>query len=87
MWHDYSNALVFYGIAICNEWVSRGYNDTCLDKIEAHYDRSQDLTMPHWLGSENIHLSHKSMLIQKDPLFYGSLWPTAPRDLEYIWPE
>lgn len=87
MWHDYSNALVFYGIAICNEWISRGYNDTCLDKIESHYNREEGLLLPSWLGNKSLHLSHKSMLIQKDTLFYGSLWPDVPRNLEYIWPE
>lgn len=87
MWHDYSNALVTYGIAVCNEWRERGYNDTCLDKINAHYNEDEELTMPKWLGDEKLHLSHKSMLVQKDTLFYGSLWPTVPRDLDYVWPE
>ena len=87
MWHDYSNALVVYGIAICNEWRERGYNDTCLDKINALYNDNENLVMPKWLGNDELHLSHKSMLVQKDTLFYGSLWPTVPRDLDYIWPE
>lgn len=87
MWQEYPNALVAYGIAICNEWISRGYNDTCLDKINTHYNDNEDLTMPSWLGDQNLHLSHKSMLVQKDALFYGSLWPNVPRDLDYVWPE
>lgn len=87
MWHDYSNALVLYGIAVCNEWRERGFNDTCLDKIEQKFNPNEDLVMPHWLGDQKLHLSHKSMLIQKDTLYYGSLWPNVPRDLEYVWPE
>ena len=87
MWHDYSNALVVYGIAICNEWRERGYNDTCLDKINAHYNDKESLVMPKWLGNDKLHLSHKSMLVQKDTLFYGALWSDVPRDLDYIWPE
>lgn len=87
MWHDYSNALVVYGIAICNEWRSRGYNDTCLDKINALYNDKEDLVMPHWLGDDRLHLSHKSMLKQKDYFYYNSLWPQVPDDLEYVWPE
>jgi len=87
MWHDYSNALVLYGIAICNEWRSRGYNDTCLDKINTHYNDKEDLAMPPWLGDDKLHISHRSMLKQKDFLYYNSLWPTVPNDLEYVWPE
>ncbi len=87
MWHNYANALVFYGQAICNEWISRGYNDTCMDKITAFYNKNEPLTLPNWLGDEDLHLSHKSMLVQKDTLYYGSFWPNVPRNLEYIWPE
>ena len=86
MWHNYSNALVVYGIAICNEWISRGYNDTCLDKINSLYNNKEDLVYPDWLGDSNLHLSHKSMLIQKDPYYYKPYWPTVPDNLEYIWP-
>lgn len=86
MWHKYQNALVQYGLAICTEWISRGYNDTCLEKILAHYNSKEPTIMPEWLGDEKLHLSHKSMLIQKDPYHYVPYWPTVPRDLEYIWP-
>ena len=86
MWHKYQNALVLYGLAICAEWISRGYNDTCLEKILAHHDPNLPIEMPDWLGDEKLHLSHKSMLIQKDPYHYVPYWPTVPRDLEYVWP-
>jgi hypothetical protein len=87
MWHNYSNALVLYGLAICTEWIGRGYNDTCLDKILAHHNPGEQLVMPKWLGDDKLHLSHKSMLIQKDPYNYVPYWPTVPRDLGYVWPE
>ena len=86
MWHNYQNALVLYGLAICTEWISRGYNDTCLEKILAHHNSNEPTVMPEWLGNEQLHLSHRSMLIQKDPHHYVSYWPTVPRNLEYIWP-
>lgn len=86
MWQNNTNALVLYGIAICNEWIGRGYNDTCLDKIAAHFDNGS-VDMPSWLGNPDFHLSHKSMLIQKNQLHYGSLWPNVPDNLEYVWPE
>lgn len=86
LWHDYSNALVVYGQAICNEWKSRGYKDTCYEKISNHYDHSKPLTYPPFLGNEDFHRSHRSMLIQKYPEFYGPKFPGTPNNLEYIWP-
>ena len=86
MWHNYSNALVLYGLVICAEWISRGYNDTCLEKILAFHDPTTKTIMPKWLGDDEFHLSHKSMLIQKNPLHYKTLWPNVPNNLEYKWP-
>ena len=86
MWHDYANALVDYGIAVCEEWRSRGYKDTCLEKISNHYNPNESDKKPDWLGREDIHRSHRSMLIQKKPDFYKEQWPSEREDLEYIWP-
>ena len=86
MWRDYPQALVEYGLVICREWISRGYKDTCYDKINAYNTNSPLNAMPSWLGREDIHLSHKSRLIQKYPEHYRPLWPDVPDNLEYIWP-
>jgi hypothetical protein len=86
MWRGHEQALVVYGLAICSEWISRGYKDTCYDKINAFNTNAPSPTMPSWLGREDIHLSHKSRLIQKYPEHYRPLWPDAPDNLEYTWP-
>jgi hypothetical protein len=86
MWREYPRALVEYGLVICNEWISRGYKDTCYGKIEAFKTNAPLYALPSWLGREDIHLSHKSRLIQKYPEHYRSLWPDAPDNLEYVWP-
>ncbi|RWZ58486.1 hypothetical protein ELQ92_14380 [Labedella populi] len=41
---------------------------------------------PPWLGREDIHESHRSNLLRKDPEFYGELFPDTPADLDYVWP-
>ncbi|NBO99010.1 MAG: cytoplasmic protein [Proteobacteria bacterium] len=86
MWSKHPNALVKYGIAVCEVWRSRGFKDTCLEKI-SNYHRS-DLTneMPDWLGREDFHTSHKSNLIQKFPEHYRPQFSNVPDNLEYIWP-
>lgn len=87
MWLQAELGLIDYGIAICDEWIRRGYNDTCRDKIEAmrvHFIGSDN--RPWWLGDPRLHLSHQSNLLRKAPWAYGHLWPGVPRDLEYWWP-
>ena len=84
--HDYTNALVDYGIAVCEVWSSRGYKDTCLEKISAHYKPNEPDIRPEWLGREDIHKSHRSMLIQKKPEYYRPQWPSEDINLEYVWP-
>ena len=86
MWQDHPNALVEYGLDICIAWKERGYKDTCFDKIAVHYDSNQPLTYPKWLGDDDFHRSHRSMLIQKNPDYYKNIWPNEQDDLEYIWP-
>ena len=86
MWTNYPNALVEYGVTVCEVWQSYGYKDTCLEKIKKHYRVDLPRSSPHWLGREDLHLSHKSKLIQKFPQFYRPKFPGVPEDLEYVWP-
>jgi hypothetical protein len=87
MWHNYTNALVNYGLDICREWVGRGYNDTCFNKISMHFNHNEPVIIPSFIGNNQFHLSHKSMLIQKMPEYYKRQWPDVSDNLEYIWPE
>ena len=86
MWRGFENGLVEYGKVICEVWKERGYKDTCYEKISAHHDSSKPVEFPSWIGREDIHLSHKSRLIQKDTAFYKPIWPDIPDNLEYVWP-
>lgn len=85
MWRDTPQALVDYGLAICREWINRGYKDTCYDKINAYNTNTPIRVMPSWLGRENIHVSHKSNLIRKMPAYYKPLWPEIPDNIPYVW--
>lgn len=87
MWRGYERLLGEYGVAICKEWKNRGYKDTCEEKIKnvASMFRG-DIAVPEWLGNINIHDSHKSKLLQKDPSWYSQFNWNVPTNLEYIWP-
>lgn len=86
MWRGYENALVSYGLAVCEEWLERGYKDTCLDKIYAFWDDSKNQDQPPWLGNEDFHAAHRSNLLRKDPVWYGQFGWTEPDNIPYIWP-
>lgn len=89
MWRGHEDALIDYGIAICTEWVNRGFQDTCLLKIAEMrplFLHSSQLQLPSWIGEERFHLSHQSNLIRKDPIHYSKYF-NVPNDLPYYWPE
>lgn len=86
MWRGYSDALVLYGLAVCKEWVSRGYKDTCTDKIAA-YQVYKTVILPSWLGNEAFHSAHRSNLLRKAPDYYSQFNWQEPDNLPYIWPE
>jgi hypothetical protein len=86
MWRGYEPALALYGIVMCNEWVRRGYKDTCRGKIDALVPPEQPIIMPPWLGREDIHSSHRSNLLRKAPDHYGQFGWREPDDLPYVWP-
>lgn len=95
MWRGYEEALACYGVAVCRDWTSRGYADSCLDKIVAQFGRvprtqpelRRASALPAWLGQRGLHLSHRSSLLRKDPAHYGPLFPGVPDDLDYVWPQ
>lgn len=84
MWANNIGSLVEYGQAICIEWISRGYKDTCYQKISAY--KKLDITPPSWLGKQEFHASHRSNLLRKAPDWYSQWGWTETPDLPYTWP-
>lgn len=41
---------------------------------------------PPWLGDAELHRSHQSALVRKDPTYYRQFFPDVPDDLPYVWP-
>lgn len=87
MWQGYESALLDYGIAVCEEWISRGYKDTMLERFRnARKSYPSSTPVPQWFGDKQFHVSHQSNLIRKDPGHYAQLFPGIPDNLPYIWP-
>ena len=86
MWKNHENALVEYGLIICDEWIKRGYKDTCRDKISAYYNNDKPVVKPNWLNNRFC-LSHQSNLIRKKPEHYRIIFGNdIPDNLPYVWP-
>lgn len=97
MWRGYEPALAQYAMVMCDEWVRRGYNDSCRARIMtlmlsvepitlAPALRTSELPKPPWFGNEEFHAAHRSNLLRKDPNWYGHYKWTEPNDLPYVWP-
>jgi hypothetical protein len=86
MWRGHEFALVEYGLAICDEWVERGYQDTCAEKMLAIPLRGGSKANPAWLDDPRLTETHRSNLIRKLPEHYRCFWPDTPDHLGYWWP-
>lgn len=95
MWRGCEEALVAYGLEMCDEWQRRGHADTVtakllddlgVDAVRSERDLVAAGALPAWWGDEDLHRSHRSALLRKEPAWYRPLWPDDPDDLPYVWP-
>ena len=86
MWRGYEYQLAEYGLAICREWVKRGYKDNTAEKIKIEQKKFKNKGLPPWFGGKKFHTSHKSNLLRKNPDHYSKFFPDTPDDLPYHWP-
>ncbi|MER7166566.1 MSMEG_6728 family protein [Micromonospora sp. NPDC000207] len=100
MWAGYEEALVRYGLDMCTVWCAPGRADTCATtlttdfaeacgpvRIRGQAELAEAGELPPWLGRDDLHRSHRSSLLRKDPDHYGPFFgDTTPPDLEYVWP-
>jgi len=98
MWKGYEEALGRYGLTCCKVWTELGHGDTCaatiaadlrpigVEHIRTQAELARAATLPAWLGDEDLHLSHRSALVRKDPDWYGPRFPGVSPDLPFRWP-
>lgn len=89
MWRGHEYSLCCYAIAVCEEWRSRGYQDSLLPQFEAAAERlyrSDRTARPAFVGDQQFHASHRSNLLRKDAAHYSRLGWSESDDLPYVWP-
>jgi hypothetical protein len=86
MWEGHIPALAQYGWTMCQEWRRRGFEDALADKFLEYIKPLHRI--PWWFGYQPFHLSHRSNLLRKDPVYYGQYFRhyMPPTDLPYLWP-
>ena len=82
MWRNHEKSLCEYGIAICDEWIARGFNDSMRERFVAIHPMLPDCELPEWFGVEDFHDSHKSNLKRKNPDYYNF---NVSDSLPYLW--
>lgn len=82
MWRGHEKLLCEYGIAICDEWISRGYKDTMRERFIAVHSELPDCELPFWFTNRQLFKSHKSNLKRKDPDHYDF---DVDADMPYLW--
>ena len=85
MWRGHENALIEYGVVVCDEWIARARADTVRPKLLAMHTGGP-APRPAWLGDASFHAAHRSSLLRKDPLYYARHGWAEPDDLPYVWP-
>lgn len=86
MWRGHEHALCVYALAVCDEWIRRGYKDTQRPLFAAALQALPDTGPPAWLGSPEFHAAHRSNLLRKLPAHYQQFGWSEPDSLEYVWP-
>jgi hypothetical protein len=81
MWTGYVDALTEYMNTAIRCWVEKGYNNNMtILPVKDSFD------LPHWLGDEQFHASHRANLLRKDLKFYSQYgWKENP-EMPYYWP-
>jgi hypothetical protein len=85
MWRGHEGYLYQYTNAMCMEWRARGYQDNVQERLQELY-KEYDIEgwdPPWWWGNDEFHISHRSNLKRKDPVWYRFRVRT---DLPYKWP-
>ena len=100
MWAGYEEALTRYGLDVCAVWCAAGRADTCAATLTVDLATAcgieRSVPSRSWPSPGNcrpgsagtdLHLSHRSSLLRKDPAHYRPIFgDDVPDDLEYVWP-
>ena len=74
MWEGHALWFVRYYDAIVRAWLLRGYHHQMELNPQLYRLAETQCDAPWWLGEDAIYRSHRAVLIEKDPAYYGPLF-------------
>lgn len=87
MWRGHEGCLLRYTLSMLDESITRGIKVSrqTQDKLYNFMNlvSNDSYSSPVWLGNAELHRSHQSNLVRKNPTYYKF---DVPNDLEYVWP-
>lgn len=85
MWKGYEYALAEYGMQMCEEWITRGFQDSLYPEFKKMHDWLPVCKEPWWVANRALQITHQSNLLRKDWGHYSPFF-RVPDDLPYLWP-
>lgn len=87
LWINHKYALSKYCLFGLEELKNRGrYYPHWFEVFNNYLKEFPDNGLPSIIGNEQFHLSHKSNLIRKNPLYYRPIFGNdIPDNLPYVW--
>jgi len=87
MWYNYRYSLCDYAIAGLVELEKRGrFYPKWFIWFKEEQKKFDNTGLPHFIGNEEFHASHRSNLLRKDLVHYGKFGWKENSDLAYVWP-
>lgn len=65
MWNGYTEALIDYGLACVEQAAIKGFRPGDLGNRLIRFSFGDEIVMPHWMGNEAFHASHRAALLRK----------------------
>lgn len=101
IWRGHEKALAYYGLLICQEWASRGYQETTAPKIAVVAADFNWTGWPAWMQDPEVHKQMKQSLRYKEVVqnanlvaqgkkpiwWYKNQWPEVEPAYGYVWSE
>lgn len=97
MWKGHEYQLAVMGELNCQVWADRFEHDylagkgweTLRDMLGWKFwllDNGANTDLPSWWGREDVHASHRAVLLSKNPDHYAQFGWTEEPKYEYVWP-
>jgi hypothetical protein len=87
MWDGHPRLLAAYGLAVCDEWIKRGYVDNLKSRFFnkfAYFDNlilddKYSESLPKWYNNEEFYSRYRSILLYKNYEWYSQFgWTEEP---------